>query len=38
MGCPNIPKDFDFLDSELNLKGLPVKELAELRKAEPVRW
>ena len=38
MGCPNIPKDFDFLDSELNLKGLPVAELAELRKAEPVRW
>ncbi|WP_046302169.1 MULTISPECIES: cytochrome P450 [unclassified Mycobacterium] len=38
MGCPAIPSDFDFLDSEMSLKGLPVNELAELRKSEPVRW
>jgi cholest-4-en-3-one 26-monooxygenase len=38
MACPNLPDGFDFLDAELNLKGLPVAELAELRKAEPVHW
>ena len=31
MGRTNIPDDFDFLDADLNLKGLPVEELAELR-------
>ena len=35
---PNIPADFDFLDPDVNLAGLPVEELAELRKAEPVHW
>jgi cholest-4-en-3-one 26-monooxygenase len=35
---PNIPAGFDFLDPDINLAGLPVAELAELRKAEPVHW
>ncbi len=35
---PNIPADFDFLDPDVNLAGLPVAELAELRKAEPIHW
>ena len=35
---PNIPPDFDFLDPDVNLAGLPVAELAELRKAEPIHW
>ena len=35
---PNIPADFDFLDPDVNLAGLPVAELAELREAEPVHW
>ena len=38
MAPPNIPADFDFLDSTLNLERLPVAELAELRKSEPVHW
>src|SRR5690606_16502813 len=38
MPCPNLPKGFDPLDAELNLKGLPVAELAELRKSEPIHW
>jgi cholest-4-en-3-one 26-monooxygenase len=38
MAPPNIPADFDFLDSALNLERLPVAELAELRKSEPVHW
>ena len=38
MAPPNIPADFDFLDPDVNLAGLPVDELAELRKAEPVHW
>src|SRR5215510_5641347 len=37
MPCP-ISADFDFLDAELNLAGLPVAELAELRKSEPIHW
>jgi cholest-4-en-3-one 26-monooxygenase len=37
MACP-IPPDFDFLDASLNLERLPVEELAELRKSEPVHW
>ena len=35
MAPPNIPADFDFLDPDVNLAGLPVEELAELRKSEP---
>jgi cholest-4-en-3-one 26-monooxygenase len=38
MPTPNIPAGFDFLDPDVNLAGLPVAELAELRKAEPVHW
>jgi cholest-4-en-3-one 26-monooxygenase len=35
---PNVPAGFDFLDPDTNLAGLPVAELAELRKSEPVHW
>lgn len=38
MPNPNLPPGFDFLDPDINVKGLPVKELAELRKAQPVFW
>ena len=38
MACPNLPDGFDFLDADINLKALPVDELAELRKSEPVHW
>ncbi|MET4428111.1 MULTISPECIES: cytochrome P450 [unclassified Mycolicibacterium] len=38
MAPPMIPADFDFLDANLNLERLPVAELAELRKSEPVHW
>src|SRR3954471_22328865 len=38
MPTPNVPADFDFLDPDVNLKGLPVEELAELRKSEPIHW
>jgi hypothetical protein len=38
MPTPNIPADFDFVDPDVNLAGLPVAELAELRTAEPVHW
>ncbi|OKH79463.1 steroid C27-monooxygenase [Mycobacterium sp. ST-F2] len=37
MPCP-IPSDLDLLDANLNLQRLPVEELAELRKSEPVHW
>ena len=33
-----MPADFDFLDPDVNLAGLPVDELAELRKSEPIHW
>ncbi|MGE0215175.1 cytochrome P450 [Mycolicibacterium sp.] len=35
--CPISP-EFDFLDATLNLERLPVEELAELRKSEPIHW
>ncbi len=39
MGGTNIPDTFDFLDPETILeKGLPVEQLAELRRAEPIHW
>ncbi len=38
MGRTNLPDDFDLLDANLNLERLPVAELAELRKSEPVHW
>ena len=38
MPTVNLAPGFDFLDPDINVKGLPVKEFAELRKAEPIRW
>jgi cholest-4-en-3-one 26-monooxygenase len=38
MPCPNLPEGFDFLDPDINVTGLPVKELAEVSKSEPVHW
>ncbi len=38
MAPPSIPADFDFLDPDVNLVGLPVAELAQLRKSEPIHW
>ena len=38
MAPPNIPAGFDFLDPDVNLAGLPVTELAELRESEPIHW
>jgi cholest-4-en-3-one 26-monooxygenase len=38
MAPPNISTDFDFLDPDVNLVGLPVAELAQLRESEPVHW
>ena len=34
----SFPSTFDPLDAELNLAGLPVEQLAELRRAEPIHW
>ncbi|KLI04026.1 steroid C27-monooxygenase [Mycolicibacterium conceptionense] len=34
----NIARGFDPLDAERNLSGLPIAELAELRRTEPVHW
>jgi cholest-4-en-3-one 26-monooxygenase len=38
MAPPSISADFDFLDPDVNLVGLPVAELAELRESEPIHW
>jgi cholest-4-en-3-one 26-monooxygenase len=38
MARPKISADFDFLDPDVNLIGLPVSELAELRESEPIHW
>ncbi|AFJ33498.1 cytochrome P450 [Mycobacterium intracellulare subsp. chimaera] len=35
---PNLPPGFDFLDPDVSVKGLPVAELAEVRKSEPIFW
>jgi cholest-4-en-3-one 26-monooxygenase len=35
---PNLPPGFDFLDPDVTVKGLPVAELAEVRKSEPIYW
>jgi cholest-4-en-3-one 26-monooxygenase len=35
---PILAPGFDFLDPDVTVKGLPVAELAEVRKAEPVHW
>ena len=33
-----ISAEFDFLDPGLARDGLPVAELAELRRSEPIHW
>jgi hypothetical protein len=38
MACPNLPEGFDFLDPDVNLKALPVEQLAEVRKSQPIYW
>ncbi|MFI6432650.1 cytochrome P450 [Rhodococcus oryzae] len=38
MAQPNIPAGFDFTDPDIYAHRLPVEELAEVRKAEPVYW
>ena len=38
MPTPNIPAGLDFLDPDLCVKGLPIDELAELRRTAPVWW
>ena len=38
MPSPNLPPGFDPTDPDINLKGLPVEEFAELRKAAPIWW
>ncbi|ORV11344.1 cytochrome P450 [Mycobacterium celatum] len=38
MPIPNLAPGFDFLDPDVNVKGLPVKELAELRRSQPIFW
>jgi cholest-4-en-3-one 26-monooxygenase len=38
MAPPKISADFDFLDPDVNLVGLPVSELAHLRESEPIHW
>ncbi|ORW04316.1 cytochrome P450 [Mycobacterium kyorinense] len=38
MPTPKLAPGFDFLDPDINVKGLPVKELAELRKSQPIFW
>jgi cholest-4-en-3-one 26-monooxygenase len=35
---PNLPPGFDFTDPDVHVKGLPVEELAELRRAAPIWW
>ena len=35
---PDIPANFDFCDPDVNLVGLPVSELAELRRCDPIHW
>ena len=38
MAQPNIPAGFDFTDPDIYAHRIPVEELAEVRKAEPVFW
>jgi len=38
MASPTLPSGFDFTDPDLNLAGLPVEELAMLRKSAPIWW
>lgn len=36
--APDLPPGFDFLDPDVHVKGLPVDQLAELRKCAPIWW
>ena len=38
MPSPNLPPGFDPTDPDICVKGLPVEEFAELRKAAPIWW
>src|SRR5271156_5129696 len=38
MAPPIISADFDFLDPDVNLVGLPVADPAPLRESEPIHW
>ena len=38
MPTPNLPQGFDPLDPDICVRGLPVDELAELRRVAPVWW
>ncbi|WP_205877106.1 cytochrome P450 [Mycobacterium camsae] len=38
MVCPNLPAGFDFTAPDIYVEGLPVEELAELRRVAPIWW
>ncbi|WLW55465.1 cytochrome P450 [Streptomyces sp. YU58] len=38
MPCPALPEGFDFTDPDLLQHHVPLAELAEVRRAEPVCW
>ncbi|MEZ0363000.1 cytochrome P450 [Mycobacterium sp. pUA109] len=38
MPSPNLPAGFDFLNPDVNVRGIPVEEFAELRRAAPIHW
>src|SRR5262245_25899214 len=38
MPAPNLPQGFDPTDPDVTVKRLPVDELAELRKTQPIWW
>lgn len=38
MPTPALPPGFDFTDPDLNCERLPVEELAELRRSQPIWW
>jgi cholest-4-en-3-one 26-monooxygenase len=38
MPSPNVPTGFDPTDPDICVQGLPVDELAELRKTQPIWW
>src|SRR6201993_3055983 len=38
MPSPHLPPDFDPTDPDICVRGLPVDEFAELRKAAPIWW
>jgi cholest-4-en-3-one 26-monooxygenase len=38
VSTPKLPPDFDFTDPDIYAERLPVEELAELRRVQPVWW